>query len=412
MTFTRRQFSTIAAAAALAHQACSPESEAPAAGKAEPADPSLSLLDRAVVLDLHCDTPMLIEAENYDLGQRHDYGQVDIPRMREGGVSGVFFSIYTSATRGTPLEAVKKALEIIDSVTQEVARHPADLTLATTAAEIVEAKKAGKIAILMGVEGGHMIDSSLEVLRTLHRLGARYLTLTHGADTPWAGSSGSKLNKGLSEFGRSVIAEMNRLGMMVDVSHVSDQTFHDALETSAAPLIASHSSCRALASHPRNMTDEMLLALAQKGGVVHVNYYSSFLDDEHRARANALKDLDKRGAEIRKTLADDPRKREAEMRKLNQELIERAGRLPLSRLIDHFEHAAKVAGVDHVGLGSDFDGVNDQLPEGMEDISKIPNLIEGLRERGFSDADIEKMLGGNTLRVMGEVEAAAGAGAT
>jgi membrane dipeptidase len=406
MTFTRRQFSSMAVAAALAQQACSPESDAPAEDKAQSPDPSLSLIERAVVLDLHCDTPMLIEAENYDLGQRHDYGQVDIPRMREGGVSGVFFSVYTSATRGSPLEAVKRALEIIDSVTQEVARHPGDLVLATTSAGILEAKQAGKIAILMGVEGGHMIDSSLEVLRTLYRLGARYLTLTHSADTPWAGSSGSKLNKGLTGFGHSVIAEMNRLGMMVDVSHVSDQTFHDAVESSSAPVVASHSSCRALAGHPRNMTDEMLQALAKNGGVVHINYYNSFLDDEHRARANALKDLEKRGDEIAKALADDPARREAEMRKLNQQMIERAGRVPFSRLIDHLEHAAKVAGVDHVGLGSDFDGVNDQLPEGMEDISKIPNLIDGLRERNFSDADIEKILGGNTLRVMREVEAA------
>jgi membrane dipeptidase len=360
-----------------------------------------------VVLDLHCDTPMLIQAEGFDLGVRHDYGQVDIPRMREGGVSGVFFSIYTSAASGTPLEAVKKALEIIDAVQHEVARHPDDVILATTAGEILEAKAAGKIAILMGVEGGHMIDSSLEVLRSFFRLGVRYMTLTHSADTSWAGSSGSKLNKGLDDFGRQVVREMNRLGMMVDVSHVSDQTFHDTLETTSAPLIASHSSCRALASHPRNMTDEMLKALAQNGGVVHINYYNSFLDDDHRARAAALKELEKRRREIEKTLAADPKQREAELRKLNQEQIAAAGRLPLSRLIDHFEHAAKVAGVDHVGLGSDFDGVNDQLPEGMEDISKIPNLVEGLKERGFSEPDVEKVLGGNTLRVMREVEEAA-----
>jgi len=360
-----------------------------------------------VVLDLHCDTPMLIQAEGYDLGQRHDYGQVDIPRMREGGVSGVFFSIYTSGTSGTPLEAVKKALEIIDAVRQEVARHPNDLTLATGAAKILEAKAAGKIAVLMGVEGGHMIDSSLAVLHSLFHLGARYMTLTHSADTPWAGSSGSKLNKGLDDFGRQVVREMNRLGMMVDVSHVSDQTFYDTIESTSAPVIASHSSCRALAAHSRNLTDEMLKALAQNRGVIHINYYNSFLDDEHRARADALKDLDNRRREITKTLAADPKLREAELRKLNQGLIEKAGRVPLSRLIDHFEHAVKVAGVDHIGLGSDFDGVNDQLPAGMEDISKIPNLVEGLTQRGFSDADIEKILGGNTLRVMREVEAAA-----
>jgi membrane dipeptidase len=414
MNLTRRQWASAAlgAAAALSSQTCSSGGDQPSPTESKGQSQPPSLLERSVVLDLHCDTPMLIQAEGYDVSLRHDYGQVDIPRMREGGVSGVFFSIYTSATNGTPLKAVKKALEIIDAVKQEVARHPEDLSLATTASQILETKAAGKIAILMGVEGGHMIDSSLAVLRSFFRLGARYMTLTHTADTPWAGSSGSKLNKGLDDFGHQVVREMNRLGMMVDISHVSDRTFYDVIESASAPVIASHSSCRALASHPRNMTDEMLKALAQNGGVVHINYYNSFLDDDHRARADGFKELDRRRREIEKTLAADPKRREAEFRKLNQELIEKAGRVPLSRLIDHFEHAVKVAGVDHVGLGSDFDGVEDQLPEGMEDISKIPHLVEGLKERGFSDADIEKILGGNTLRVMREVEAAAAKTAT
>jgi membrane dipeptidase len=409
MNLTRRGWASAAlgAAAALSYQACSFGGEQPPPTESEGHSQPPSLLERSVVLDLHCDTPMRIQAEDFDLGQKHDYGQVDIPRMREGGVSGVFFSIYTSATSGTPLEAVKKALEIIDTVRKEVARHPADLILATTAGEIVKAKAAGKIAILMGVEGGHMIDSSLAVLRSFFGLGARYMTLTHTADTPWAGSSKSKLNKGLDDFGRQVVREMNRLGMMVDISHVSDQTFYDVIESTSAPAIASHSSCRALASNPRNMTDEMLKALAQNGGVIHINYYNSFLDDDHRARVDALKQLDQRRRAIEKTLAGDPKRREAEMRQLNQELIEKVGRVPLGRLIDHFEHAAKVAGVDHVGLGSDFDGVEDQVPEGMEDISKISNLVAGLKERGFADVDIEKILGGNTLRVMREVEAVA-----
>ncbi len=410
MNLTRRQWATAAlgATAFLSQQACSSSGDKAASAKAESAPKPASLLERSVVLDTHCDTPMLIQAEGFDLGQRHDYGQVDIPRMREGGVTGVFFSIYTSVTAGTPLEAVKTALEIIDGVRQEVARHPGDLVMAATADEIVAAKSAGKMAILMGVEGGHMIDSSLAVLRTFFELGARYMTLTHTADTPWAGSSAVKANKGLSDFGREVVREMNRLGMMVDISHVSDHTFQDVIETTSAPVIASHSSCRALASHARNMTDDMLKALAQNGGVVHINYYNSFLDDDYRARADALKDLEQHRKEITKKFAADPKQREAEYRKLNQEQIEKIGRVPLSRLLDHFEHAVKVAGVDHVGMGSDFDGVEDQLPEGMEDISKIPNLVKGLQERGFADADIEKILGGNTLRVMRDVEAAAG----
>ena len=367
------------------------------------------MLQRALVIDTHCDTPMRIVAEGFDLGQRHNYGQVDIPRMREGGVTAVFFSIYTSATQGTPAQASKKGFEIIDALIREVKRHPGDLMLANSAAQIPEAKQQGKIAILMGLEGGHMINSDLAILRRFYELGARYMTLTHSADTPWAGSSGAKTNRGLSDFGRELVAEMNRLGMMVDISHVSDQTFFDVLEATKAPVIASHSSCRAIANHPRNMTDDMIEALANNGGVMHINFYNSFLDDEHRQRDNSLKKLAEEEKAVRKKFAADPAGLEAEMRKVYQERIALAGRVPLSRLLDHIEHAVKIAGADHVGLGSDFDGVSDQLPEGMEDISKIPNLIDGLRERGFADGDIEKILGANTLRVMGEVEKAAGA---
>ena len=248
-----------------------------------------------------------------------------------------------------------------------------------------------------------MIDSSLGVLRSLYRLGARYLTLTHSASTGWADSSGG--SKGLTDFGKDVVREMNQLGMMVDISHVSDKTFFDAVETSRVPIIASHSSCRALAGHARNMTDEMIQALAAKGGVVHINYYNAFLDDENKRRENALADLEEKRAAIRKRFAGDEKQLAAKLRQVNSEQRKRIGRVPLSRLLDHFEHAAKVAGVDHVGMGSDFDGVRGQLPEGMEDISKIPNLVAGLSERGFSDEHIGKILGGNSLRVMRRVEA-------
>ena len=315
MTLTRRQWgigAVAAAAGGAALSACSAADDSSpdephsvgAAGTAK--SPAGGVLERSIVLDLHCDTPGRIVEEQVDLSRRDTDGQLDIPRMREGGVTGVFFSIYTSATKGSPLEAVKKALAIIDAVVEEVNRHPDDLVLATTADEIIRAKQDQKIAILMGVEGGHMIDSSLEVLRSLYRLGARYMTLTHSAPTPWAGSSGSsKGPKGLTGFGKDVVREMNRLGMMVDISHVSDQTFFDALETSSAPIIASHSSCRALAGHPRNMTDEMLKALAAKGGVVHINYYNAFLDAENKQRENKLKDLEQKRAAVRKEFAGD-----------------------------------------------------------------------------------------------------------
>jgi len=365
------------------------------------------LLQRAVVIDLHDDTTQMIVDEGYNLGDRHDYGQVDIPRMRAGHVSGLFLSIWTDTGRYTPLEAIRRTLQQIDSVRREVARHPNDLEMATTAADILGAKKRGHIAILMGLEGGHAIDSDLSVLRSYAELGVRYLTLTHTNHTPWADSSAKPgEHNGLTDFGRQVVRELNQLGMMVDISHVSDKTFQDALDASAAPVIASHSSSRALASAPRNMTDDMLRALAKKGGVVHINFYEGFLDNGFAQRETTLKaeQAEQDAIDDRTPKFGDRSQNGPAIRKLNARRIAKLGRLPLSRLLDHFEHVVKVAGVDHVGLGSDFDGADDLFPEGMEDISKIPNLVRGLMERGFSDEDILKIVGGNTLRVMREVE--------
>jgi membrane dipeptidase len=368
------------------------------------------LLQRAVVIDLHDDTTQMIVDEGYNLGEKHDYGQVDIPRMRAGHVSAVFLSIWTDSDRYTPVEAIRRTLDQIDAVRREVARHPADLEMATTADGILEARKRGHIAVLMGVEGGHAIDSDLAVLRSYAELGVRYLTLTHTNNTPWADSSGKAgEHNGLTDFGRQVVREMNRLGMMVDVSHVSDKTFFDALKTAVAPVIASHSSCRALASAPRNMTDDMLRALARTGGVVHINYYSGFLDDGFAEREKGLKteQAAQDAIDDRTPKFGDRSQNGPAVRKINAQRIAKLGRLPLSRLLDHFEHAVKVVGADHVGLGSDFDGADDEFPAGMEDISKIPNLVRGLMERGFSDEDILKILGGNTLRVMRGVESVA-----
>jgi membrane dipeptidase len=369
------------------------------------------LLRRAVVLDLHDDTTQMMVDEGYDLTQRHEFGQVDVPRMREGHVTGVFLSIWTDAVRYTPTESIRRALEQIEAVRGEIARHPAELALATTAEQVLAAKKRGQVAILMGVEGGHTIDADLAVLRAYFDLGARYLTLTHTEHTPWADtSSHPAAHNGLTDFGRQVVREMNRMGMMVDISHVSDKTFYDAVETSAAPVIASHSSCRALADVPRNMTDDMLRALAKNGGVVHINYFEGFLDRDFMDRLGAMKDeqtqADAREGESPKF--GDRAKLGPATRAINAQRSAKLGRLPLSRLLDHFDHAVKVAGVDHVGLGSDFDGADDLFPKGMEDISKIPNLARGLAERGYSDEDILKILGGNTLRAMREVERVAG----
>ena len=365
------------------------------------------VLEDSFVLDTHCDTPMRFPG-GFDLGRRNDYGQLDIPRMRDGGVTGVFFSIYISSP-GKPDTpgSVVDALEIIDSIVRETARHPDDLILATSPSAVARAKKDGKIAVLMGVEGGHMIDSNLGVLRMLYQLGARYMTLTHSAHTPWAGSSGgsSEDDPGLTSFGRSVVAQMNDLGMMVDVSHISDKTFGAVMEATRTPVIASHSSCRVLASHPRNMTDAMIRKVADGGGVVHINYYGSFLDDDHRRRASETKQFDALQEKAEATLNGQERAREVS--RINLEKVEHVGRVSFDRLLDHFEHAAKVGGVEAVGMGSDFDGVSEDLPKGMEDISKIPSLVDGLKGRGFSDADVSKMLGGNTMRVFRDIESAA-----
>jgi membrane dipeptidase len=324
--------------------------------------------------------------------------------MRQGGYTAMFFATNPNSRTLTPLESIRRGLEEIDAVRQEVARHPGELVWAETSKDIEAAKRANKVAILMGIEGGHVIDSSLGVLRSFHELGARYMTLTHFTHTPWADSSGEPpRSNGLTELGKEIVREMNRLGMMVDVSHVSDQTFYDVLEVTSAPVIASHSSCRVYSSHPRNMDDAMLRALAKNRGVVHINYYNPYLDEAHLKRDSEL-DTSERNREIEQKYRDDPRRREAEERQLNRERIERIGRVPLDRLLDHFMHAVEVAGVDSVGLGSDFDGVADQLPEGMEDASKTANLVRGLLKRGLSEGDVVKVLGGNTLRVMREVE--------
>jgi membrane dipeptidase len=369
------------------------------------------LLARATVLDLHDDTTQMIVDEAYNLAEKHDFGQVDIPRMRTGHVAGLFLSIWTDTDRFTPIQTIRRTLEQIDAVRRETARHPADLALATTADQILAAKKRGRIAILMGLEGGAAIDSDLAVLRTYFDLGVRYMTLTHTNHTPWADTSSKPPeHNGLTDFGKQVVREMNRLGMMVDISHVSDKTFYDALETSSAPIIASHSSCRSIADVPRNMTDDMLRAIAARGGVVHINFYEGFLEPGFNDRENALQDQQARQDSIDNQTPNfgDRSRNGPAVRKINQERNARLGRIPLSRLLDHFEHAVKIAGIDHVGLGSDFDGADDMFPQDMEDISKIPNLVRGLMERNFSDAGILKILGGNTLRVMRAVERAAG----
>ena len=370
------------------------------------------LHDHAIVIDTHDDTTQrLLFEKGFDLGQRHTNGNIDIPRMREGGLDALFFSIWVpSDVTGPP--AVKRSLDLIDSVRETVRTHPNDLLLATTAADIRRAAAEHKIAALMGMEGGHMIDDDLRLLRDYASLGVRYLTLTHFKNNNWADSSTDKpAHNGLTPFGKDVVRELNRLGVMVDISHVADKTFYDALEITKAPAIASHSSCRAIANHPRNMTDDMLRALAKNGGVVMINYEVSFLSEEYRVASekktgSVVVQLDA----MSKKCGGDEACSTLESARVNREAMEK-GELPKvswEKIIEHIDHAVKVAGADHVGLGSDFDGAT--MPFGMEDASKLPRITDALLKKGYSQRDVENILGGNLLRVMEQVERVAKGG--
>jgi membrane dipeptidase len=363
---------------------------------------------RSIVVDTHDDTTQRLLDPQFDLGVRHADGNVDIPRMREGGLDAIFFSIWIPGTITGP-DAVQKALEQINAVRRQVAGHPRDLVLATTAADVRSAFAAHKIAALLGVEGGHMINSDLGMLRNFAALGVRYMTLTHSVNVAWADSStDTPAHNGLTDFGKQVVREMNRLGMMVDISHVADKTFYDVLAASEAPVIASHSSCRALCSAPRNMTDQMIKDLAAKGGVIQINYHIGFLSQEFRDAEKANPQLEKEiDAEMKKRCGEIEACQLLEREKIVRDLVAQ-GKLPRvnwTRIIDHIDHAVKIAGADHVGLGSDFDGAN--MPYGMDDASHVPQITNALLEKGYSESDIQKILGGNTLRVMEQVQAAA-----
>ena len=360
------------------------------------------------MIDTHADTTQRLVFDDYDLGERHADGSIDIPRMREGGLGAIFFAIWVRGTV-TGTEAVRRAHEQIEAIRRQVALHRAELALARSAEEIRRAHSAGQIAVLMGVEGGHMVNHNLGVLRQFASLGVSYMTLTHTRSTDWADASTDKaVHNGLSEFGKQVIGEMNALGMIVDVSHASDATFRDALSVSRAPILASHSSCRALCETPRNLTDEMIAALAAKGGVMQINFHMGFLSREFRAAEKAHPELEKQIAEAAKDrCGENEACKLLESDRIVRAMVEE-GKLPRvewPRIVDHIDHAVKVAGADHVGLGSDFDGA--EMPYGMEDASRLPSITEALLERGYSEAAIEKILGGNMLRLMQDVESAA-----
>jgi membrane dipeptidase len=362
---------------------------------------------KSIIVDGHCDTPYRLKRLGLRLTDPSPDAQVNLELLKESGITGSFFVSYVPpfyAERGAAAFC-RGQIELIQS---EVAAHPEDLTFVTEAQGIREAKEEGSIAILIGIEGGHAIEDSLEILEEFYDRGARYLTLSHVNTNNWCDASTDKpRHGGLNDFGRQVVRTMNDLGMIVDISHVSDQAFYHALETSGAPVIASHSSCRALTRHPRNMTDAMLRDLAAKDGLCMINFYTAFVND---SVATKLMSAQKR----------DPNphlESRGKFEELPDDRVDwegfvtwyRALELPPSTIDDvvaHIAHAAEVAGVDHVGIGSDFDGVP-ELPEGLTDASRLPELTEKLIDRGFSDDDIAKILGLNFLRVFEAVEAAA-----
>jgi membrane dipeptidase len=359
----------------------------------------------SIVIDTHDDTTQRFLDGKFDIGERHSDGNIDVPRIREGGLNAIFFSIWTSSKTVGPT-AVKQALDQIDAVREQIRRHPKDLSLASTATEIREIHKQGQIAALMGLEGGHMIDNDFGALRSFAALGVRYMTLTHMGNTEWADSSTDKPeHNGLTNFGKGVVREMNRLALIVDISHVSDKTFYDVLATSIAPVFASHSSCRAICNAARNMTDDMIRALAKNGGVIQINYHVGFLSQEFR-------DFEKANPAAEKEINEEVKKRcgdnEACTLVTGDQVVRdfmQAGKLPkvdYSVIISHIDHAVKIAGVDHVGLGSDFDGA--VMPIGMQDVTHLPQITEALLQKGYSEGNIRKILGENTLRLMTDVE--------
>jgi membrane dipeptidase len=363
-----------------------------------------------ILIDTHVDTTQRLLDPNFNLAQRHADGNVDIPRLKQGAVDALFFSIWIPSKVTGPI-AVQRATNQINAVLTTIQKNPNELTLATTAAEIRTAKSQNKIAALMGVEGGQMINSDLSVLQKFHAQGVRYMTLTHMGNTEWADSSTDKpAHNGLTDFGKNVIRAMNRLGMMIDVSHVSDKTFHDVLETSQAPVIATHSSCRALCSAARNLTDDMIRQLAAKGGVIQINFHVAFLSQQLRDFEHAHPEIDKQiDAETKQRCAQNHS--EACITIAKEQITwdyMRAGKLPKvewTQIIDHIDHAVKIAGIDHVGLGSDFDGAI--MPLGMEDATHLPQIAAALKQRGYTDADIAKIQGQNTLHLMSQVESTA-----
>src|SRR5882762_8931266 len=376
------------------------------------ADTALAIHQSALIVDTHADTPQRFLDENFDLGQNTPIteGHIDLDKIKQGNLGAEFFSIWVEPEfKG---HYAQRAMDLIDSVYQQTARHPDKMMMAFSADDIARAHDQHKFAALMGIEGGHAIENDMRLLRDFYRVGVRYMTLTWSNTNEWADSSGDitdpkiEHHNGLTDFGKQVVLEMNRLGMMVDISHVSDKTFYDAVVVSRAPVIASHSCARALSDHPRNMTDDMLRAVTKNNGVVMVNFYSAFVDETYRKAADAQKkDRDAAvDAFVEGRKAQGKTVSYAEYDQVQREWAAKIPRPPFKSLIDQFDHIVKLAGVDHVGLGSDFDCVSGATPEGINSAADLPKISQALLDRGYSAADLRNILGGNLIRVFREAE--------
>ena len=397
----------VLAVSSAAAQSANP-SDAPVSPKAR------AIHESALVIDTHADTPQRFLDEGFDIGSTdpNDIGHISLDKARRGNLGAEFFSIWVEPETNQGHFA-RHTFDLIDSVYEQAARHPDRMMMAFSVADIERAHKEHKLAALMGIEGGHSIENDMHLLRDYYRLGVRYMTLSWSNTNEWADSSGDiddakvQHHNGLTDFGKQVVLEMNLLGMMVDISHVADKTFWDAIATTKAPVIASHSSARALTNAPRNMTDEMLQAVAKNGGVVQVNFYSGFVDENYR---QASISIGKQAAEAirvfeEKQKADGKTVPYTEIDRIEREWAAKIPRPPLKSLIDHIDHIAKVAGIDHVGLGSDFDGVAGATPAGIDSAADLPKITQALLDRGYNADDIKKILGGNILRVFRQVEA-------
>jgi len=371
----------------------------------------------AIIIDTHADTPGRFVDENFDLASDAGRGHFDFGKAQQANLGAEFFSIWVDPRIKTGY--TKRALDMIDSVHEQAKKHPDKMVMAYSAEDIVKARtgKNKRLAALMGVEGGHAIENDMSVLRDFYRLGVRYMTLTWSNTNEWADSSGDitdtkvQHHNGLTDFGKQLVLEMNQLGMMVDVSHVADKTFEDVIATTKAPVIASHSSARALTDVPRNMTDDMLREVAKNGGVVQVNFFCAFIarDPDYNKKVKVFNDAHADLVKQQEALQDQLEENHspetnAKLDAINDQMKAAYPRPPLSDLIDHIDHVAKIAEIDHVGIGSDFDGIP-CTPQGIDSVADLPKITEALVERGYNREQIHKILGGNLLRVFRQVEA-------